>query len=156
MSWYNIPPSTHPIYVLVIKTNKYAGNFEREMCAYMTGVVGEYGVGEETACEQFNIESSYESPWFDKVAILPDEQGCDCPASVLDPPNHTSVGIAFHEKPSNKELQELKARAHAYCEHVNNSDYILHHAYTPEDPLVVEDVVWREYTVTVSVIEEKL
>lgn len=34
-------------YSIVIKTNQYAGNFERELCAHLTGIVGECEVGEE-------------------------------------------------------------------------------------------------------------
>jgi len=33
----------------IIDTNEYAGNFEREMCAYCTGQIGDCGVGEEEA-----------------------------------------------------------------------------------------------------------
>jgi len=36
-------------FIFVIDTDTYAGNFERPMCAYMTGRVGECGVGEEFA-----------------------------------------------------------------------------------------------------------
>ena len=36
-------------YIFVIDTNSYAGNFERDMTAYMTGIVGECGVGKEYA-----------------------------------------------------------------------------------------------------------
>lgn len=34
-------------YSFIIDTNSYAGNFEREMCAYLTGQVGDCGVGDE-------------------------------------------------------------------------------------------------------------
>ena len=36
-------------YLFVIDTNAYAGSFEREMCAYVTGQFGECDVGEEIA-----------------------------------------------------------------------------------------------------------
>ncbi|KKK83825.1 hypothetical protein LCGC14_2789530, partial [marine sediment metagenome] len=32
-------------WIFIIDTDSYAGNFEREMCAYITGRVGECGVG---------------------------------------------------------------------------------------------------------------
>jgi hypothetical protein len=35
--------------LFVVDTDTYAGNFEREMCAYITGQVGECEVGEEIA-----------------------------------------------------------------------------------------------------------
>lgn len=34
-------------YTFVVDTNKYSGNFCREMCAYMTGRIGTCGVGSE-------------------------------------------------------------------------------------------------------------
>ena len=34
-------------YTIIIDTDEYSGNFEREMCAYCTGQVGECEVGEE-------------------------------------------------------------------------------------------------------------
>ena len=36
-------------WTFVIDTNEYAGNFEREMCAWLTGQVGECDVGKEMA-----------------------------------------------------------------------------------------------------------
>jgi hypothetical protein len=34
-------------YVFIIDTEQYAGNFEREMCAYCTGILGDCEVGED-------------------------------------------------------------------------------------------------------------
>ena len=34
-------------WVFIIDTNQYAGNFERAMCAYCTGMIGQCEVGEE-------------------------------------------------------------------------------------------------------------
>lgn len=36
-------------YIFVIDTDKYAGNFEREMCAYITGIFDDGGVAKEDA-----------------------------------------------------------------------------------------------------------
>lgn len=36
-------------YILVADTNQYAGNFERELCAYITGQYGECSVGADIA-----------------------------------------------------------------------------------------------------------
>ena len=36
-------------YLFVIDTDIYAGNFERQMCAYITGQIGECEVGKENA-----------------------------------------------------------------------------------------------------------
>ena len=39
-------------YGFIVDTDSYAGNFEREMCAYMTGHIGECSVGEEYASDE--------------------------------------------------------------------------------------------------------
>lgn len=39
-------------YQLLVKTNCYAGNFERELCAFMTGQVGDCEVGDEFVEEE--------------------------------------------------------------------------------------------------------
>ncbi len=36
-------------YLFVIDTDTYAGSFEREICAYVTGQIGECEVGKEEA-----------------------------------------------------------------------------------------------------------
>lgn len=36
-------------WIFVVDTEQYAGNFERGMCAFMTGMLGECGVGSEEA-----------------------------------------------------------------------------------------------------------
>ena len=46
-------------FAVLIKTDSYAGNFEREMCAHVTGHVGECEVGEEFVDE--NISKLFES-----------------------------------------------------------------------------------------------
>jgi hypothetical protein len=43
-------------YILLVHTNSYAGNFEREMCGFMTGIVGECEVGDGEA-EKFREET---------------------------------------------------------------------------------------------------
>lgn len=156
MSWSNYPPREQVVHLLVIKTNKYAGNFEREMCAYMTGQIGECGVGFDIACDAFGIEHPEQSPWFEKTDLIPDEHGCCRPASIVpdDEGMYNAVGIAFYEKPTDEELQELKQRAIDFCE------YYRHHersfdAYK-DDPIVVKEVVWSTYTVTIHVDEERI
>jgi hypothetical protein len=46
-------------YIFVVDTEEYAGNFEREMCAYATGMTGECGVGYEGA-KQYAEDMSLE------------------------------------------------------------------------------------------------
>lgn len=45
------------MYKFIVDTNSYAGNFEREMCAYLTSKIGEREVGQELV-EVFEKESA--------------------------------------------------------------------------------------------------
>ena len=67
-------------YLFVIDTDLYAGNFEREMCAYLTGRVGDCGVGDEMADlfkQDFNDDTLFEN-----VVNVPDDAGCHRPATI--------------------------------------------------------------------------
>lgn len=130
--------------VFVVDTNKYAGNFEREMCAFITGQVGECGVGDGTAEEE--AENIRNLPWFqDNVAQEADEHECYRPASIWPSPGrfndgygghhddtpevraslgkygsaqfpaYESVAIFLEELPPQDVLAEMVERAQAYC-----------------------------------------
>ncbi len=95
-------------YLFIIDTNSYAGNFEREMCAYLTDQIGECGIGKEF-CE--NNELSEE---FEKIILQePDEEGCIRPVTIEIPNilKHQSVGIYFGEKPSERQISYMIQRA---------------------------------------------
>lgn len=76
--------------IFVIDTDSYAGNFERQMCAYVTGQVGECGVGQEMA-EKFNDECDVSFAGF--VVSVPDEHGCWRPASIYPTPGFWNDGM---------------------------------------------------------------
>jgi len=63
-------------YYILIKTNCYAGNFEREMCAYLTGHTGECEVGEEL------VEENIKDRFGDKISSKPDDYGCYRPVEL--------------------------------------------------------------------------
>mgnify|MGYP001576192315 CR=1 FL=1 len=72
----------------VIDTNEYAGNFERELCAHVTGMVGECEVGIEFVDEQ--IETL-----FDNVIDVEDE-GCARPCAIYPTNKRFNNGMGFH------------------------------------------------------------
>ena len=71
-------------YVFVIDTTSYAGNFERDMCAYVTGVVGGCGVGEEYAALYEKEMQQEESIFMDLLEqrCEDDDHGCARPTSI--------------------------------------------------------------------------
>lgn len=131
--------------VFVVDTDKYSGNFEREMCAFITGQVGECGVGDNIAEEEApNIKNLQ---WFeDNVAQEADEYECLRPASIWPTlgrfndgygghhddtpevraslgkygtakhPAYESVAVFLEELPPQEVLTEMVERAKAYCE----------------------------------------
>lgn len=85
-------------YKLRIKTNCYAGNFEREMCAFLTGHIGECGSGEEF------VEEDVKSWFEDFISGDSDEYGCFRPVSL----DEVSTNFIIHlEKPLTKELLDV-------------------------------------------------
>lgn len=86
-------------WVFVIDTEDYAGNFERDMTAYITGHVGDCQVGEDmvpfykeetgdTNCEKFTNLLEYR----------PDEHGCNRPCSIYPTPGWFNHGMGGHFK----------------------------------------------------------
>lgn len=91
--------------IFVIDTNKYAGNFEREMCAHITGQIGECEVGREFV-EDLSIK-------FDNVKQVADDSHCYRPASIYEDENgvYNSVAIYFDSEPTQEQIDFMKERA---------------------------------------------
>lgn len=83
--------------VIIIDTEDYSGNFEREMCAYITGQIGECGVGSEAA-EVAKQELSQELlDWFDNhICQYTDEIGCTRPTAIAVTPGWYNNGHGKH------------------------------------------------------------
>lgn len=94
-------------FVFVIDTNEYAGNFEREMCAHITGQVGECGVGDEFVDEK--VEMLFE-PYIKNVS---DDNGCSRPCEAISSPDGgcNSVAIYFESQPTGELITIMKERA---------------------------------------------
>lgn len=77
----------------IVDTNEYSGNFEREMCAFMTGHIGDCGVGEKEAEEYKEI---YEP--LIGVEQIEDEHHHDVyrPVAIITTPNVWNNGLGFH------------------------------------------------------------
>ena len=128
-------------FLFVIDTDEYSGNFEREMCAYVTGRVGDCGVGEEEAAIFDDEAGQSGTDMGELVCENQDNHGCYRPTTVWPTPgwwndgngrhyrdgkgpkrkNHCpayqSVGIWMVRKPAAKEIKFMKERARAFSNH---------------------------------------
>jgi hypothetical protein len=109
------------MYKFIIDTDQYSGNFEREMCAYLTGQIGECGVGCEYA-ELFEKEVSDKISFNNVISILDDEDSCRRPCKIEINPNWFNTGMGAFYK--NKDFDEEKIRKE-YADQVFNYEDIL-------------------------------
>ena len=100
-------------YLFIINTDQYAGNFERELCAFCTGVIGACGVGET---EQNKFIKDYNEDKVDEMCELLEQrcenEGCERPVSVSFP--NTSLEIYFYNKPTQEVIDMIKERANRF------------------------------------------
>jgi hypothetical protein len=105
-------------YTFIIDTDSYAGNFEREMTAYLTGHIGECEVGKELIYEDELIN-------FDNIEDIADDNGCYRPTSCGENPNegnkNYSVEIYFETKPTQEQIDFMKLRVE-YFNSVSSND----------------------------------
>lgn len=105
-------------YDLVIDTNLYAGNFEREMCGYVTGVWdGETHGGDQADVFHQEVDGN---PFGEIVEQRPDDDhGWMSPQKLERTPpdfqHYNSVSIHFSEKPSEHLVNLIKSRAHKFA-----------------------------------------
>lgn len=77
---------------IIIDTEQYAGNFEREMCAYVTGQYGDCGVGRNIA-DSISDEIRHLAWWTDHIVQRADEHGTERPASISQTPGWFNNGM---------------------------------------------------------------
>lgn len=110
-------------YGVVLSTNFYAGNFERQLTAYCTGQVGECGVG-EAMTDLFVIDMKLDKddldtekdPFWDIIVHIPDERGCPRPCSIYrGKKGYNDLVIYFSEPPSKEQVALITKRAKLYA-----------------------------------------
>jgi hypothetical protein len=106
--------------IFCVDTDSYAGNFERELCAYMTGIVGECGVGEEG---QKLYEADGHEPLEDLVdAWVPDDHGCHRPAAIQPTPGWFNSGMTGPYRASDyNEADVVRAHNEAVEDYAKNT-----------------------------------
>lgn len=107
-------------YGLIIKTNKYTGNFERQLCAYITGSVGECLVGSEEA-QDYNAwaeEQDLDFNLCDYTVLVPDDKGCHRPVSMYqnDKNRYHDIIIYLEDPLEDEHLDAIMKRLKMYTE----------------------------------------
>ena len=96
---------------IIVDTNKYSGNFGREICAFATAQIGECGVG-----EQYVDDNHPYSSWWETNIIEVREVGDECwgpvrPVSICTTPGFINDGMGGHyeDTPTNRNLANKAA-----------------------------------------------
>ena len=135
-------------YIFVINTDSYAGNFERQMCAFITGMIPDCGTGADEAIqfakdENLDVDGDYVegSPFEDIINRITDDHNNSTPCSIWPTagyynagngetkpamtfedenkyPAYNSVAIFFTEKPSDELIAMMKNRAREFAKDV--------------------------------------
>ena len=76
----------------IIDTDQYAGNFERELCAWTTGQIGECEVGKEYSFVNNLIGKSHKTRWLEIKYKEPSKTGKTHIFDVLTSDGGTNLG----------------------------------------------------------------
>ncbi len=105
-------------YFCVVSTDRYTGNFERELCGYATGASAECGVGDRAAEDMHeHLEELGLDP--DLINGYMSYQMCDTgiyrPVSIYDNDDgHNSLVMFFDEELPHDEFKLMCDRIHDY------------------------------------------
>lgn len=104
-------------YRVEIDTDQYSGNFEREMCAHITGQ-HDYYHGEELAAK---VPADIVDLFEDVVYSKGDSDGHVAPCEAVGSPDGecNTVAIFFNKKPNKKMMKIIEERAFEYVESLN-------------------------------------
>jgi hypothetical protein len=152
--------------VLVVETNAYAGNFERELTAWATGVVGECGVGDAEAVEFIEAADAmgYEtrdedlgadvSPFNELMELIIDEGddvSCMRPCTMSKNANgeYLNVEMFMFRAPSDKDLNFIVHRVNLFPEYWRAASHcepvkILGVKLLKRETVVLDSELWGE------------
>ncbi len=108
------------LFRLVVDTDSYSGDFERQLCAYATGQYGACSVGDDIA-EYLSSDIKHLEWWQKNIVKRTEarhEAKCKRPATIYF--NHknnqyTSVAIYLKKIPTDDILSEFKERVIDFC-----------------------------------------
>ncbi len=96
---------SHKNVLLIIDTNLYTGNFEREMCAHITGEIGECMVGEDYIADVDDIAEELDMPvekvseimqWMQDFVVQRYDEGCYRPCEIYPTEGRSNNGNGRH------------------------------------------------------------
>lgn len=103
-------------YSLIVETNRYVGSFEREMCAFMTGHIGDCGVGRKEQVIYDELGKPRIKGVISKYSEL-NTPNIKRPVTIIatrNSPRKTAFQIHFSEEPTLEDIQFMKGRAMVY------------------------------------------
>ena len=84
-------------YVFIIDTDSYSGNFNRELCAFVTGQLGECEVGDRETQEFFDsVSSSMFESFETSIERKPNDKGHYHPSDMYPTPGMWNDGMGEH------------------------------------------------------------
>jgi hypothetical protein len=95
----------------IIHTNSYAGNFEREMCAFITGQIGECSVGHKLVDNEISDK-------FHQYICQVDDDGCKRPVTIYPNPKYSNNGLGHIFDKTN--IEECKIVQQKYVDYIKN------------------------------------
>jgi len=101
---------------LIVDTENYSGNFEREMVAYATGCYGDCGVG-DTEADMAREKLKHYAWWEENMVEQEDEDyGAEMmrPASICPTPGWFNNGRGYHFRADSEEAETIEGRYPAY------------------------------------------
>ncbi len=114
--------------VVAIDTTDYSGNFERPMCAYVTGQIGECEVGSGLAAIANSEIDENLLDWMEEHIVQEsDDKGCHRPCAIWPTPvrpvprkfsrsaAYESVAIFFDEVPAQEIIDLIIVRAKEFA-----------------------------------------
>lgn len=111
--------------VVVLHTNNYAGNFEREMTAYITGQIGDCEVGQHAAyIAEHELDEEHLAFFGDCIVHESDDHGCARPCSIWNAEGNSGykdVAIFFENVPPQDILEMMLKRARNFSKDVDVS-----------------------------------
>lgn len=140
------------VYGFIVDTNKYAGNFERQLAAWCTGHTSDTSkttlyASKTTLPEGFFCDPDQPDETGSSVLTMPDAHGIFRPCSIFWTPKYRkfySVLMYFLARPTPEEIEWLKTRALSFpAEYVATEPH-----WTDAATLQVEGFRLVQWTVT--------